>query len=140
MKFNDYLQFRTFIRKAKRETDNKDIKLKLDKCTDNTVPDELYYLFDYSRDSYLQEMQTKSNSKTYFKTLMNTEKLDIYHAKAVTSMMTHLMIALSDRVKNTNPDKQISAAYDIQKDLQGILTNILDGQQVENKIKSWFNG
>lgn len=138
MKFDDYLEFRMFIRQAKRLTDREEIQKKLDRCVDGVVPDELYMMFDFSKETYLKEIKEKSQSKPFFKTLMKEDMLTLDSAKAVSSLLTHVMISASEKVKYS--EKHLETVRELKDSLSEILDGILSEGEVQNNIKQWFDG
>jgi len=133
MKFQTLFDFRLFVKKVENSITDDAYLLKL-KSYANEIPDKEYYLLSDDLSSYINECKFYSKDKKFFKNLQK-EKLTFGNLSHLYAFMTHLSIALNDRMK-VRKEVKLDAFNELREIVQTMIDSIINNSETENKLRN----
>ena len=120
------MEFAAFKARFSKQARNDEFRLLVESCSNNTIPDSLFYQCDDSAAGYLREMEVHSRKKHFFKALQDAKTLDRSHIPMLASFTTHLSLGYAERVKNRGEvryDSFVTLKHQIDKIIDDLVAH-----------------
>ncbi len=123
MKFDQYLEFRLFVRRKLPLVTDEALAARLEGSVFPEVSDDVFFILDDAASSYFGEVKLHSGKKPFYQKLM-ADSYTFEHLPALCSLTTHFAISLSNRLSSRS-DVDVSAFVRVRERVDGLITAIL---------------
>lgn len=132
MIFESLFDFKYFLSGVMDNVTDDTFKLKLKACSQNTIPDEDYFLLQDTTSSYLDELKHHSSTKTFYKNLL-VDELTFKNIPNLYALKTHLSLGYVAR-KMVRGGLDSTEYNELMQTVDGVIAKLMSDGASENLL------